>query len=139
MINISKPTLLKGAAYGAAIWYAVAKIIGALKTPLFDASSSTLNLALCFAAFIPISYLPVMSIPPLLGVKKTELLQATLVVLGTANALDGVAFTFFPEVYGLGATSQYLVRPAAIIIWANTWTFVAAMHLHEPEVSLKHK
>jgi hypothetical protein len=131
MIYVSKPLLLKGIAYGAAIWYAVAKLIGALKEPFFDANSSMENLALLYAALIPISYLPVISIPPIVGIKKSELLQATLVVLGAANALDGLAFTFFPQVYGVDAA--YLARPAALIIWANTWTFLAALHLHEPE------
>jgi hypothetical protein len=133
MIHISKPTLLKGIAYGTAIWYVVAKIIGALKGPFFDANSSMENLALLYAAFIPISYLPVISIPPILNIKKSELLQATLVVLGTANALDGLALSFFPKVYGID--TAYIVRPAALIIWANTWTFVAALHLHEPEIN----
>jgi hypothetical protein len=131
MIYVSKPLLLKGIAYGAVIWFAFAKIISAVREPFFDANSSMENLALLYAAFIPISYLPVMTLQPLLSIKKSELLQATLVVLGAANALDGLAFTFFPQVYGVDAA--YLARPAALIIWANTWTFLAALHLHEPE------
>ena len=87
---------------------------------VFSPSNSLTNHAILFGVSLPLTYVGVKSLF-LLGVPHHQLLRSVCIATATATILDGVAFAWFPNLYGSDGSVR---KVASWALWAVGWGLV---------------
>jgi hypothetical protein len=99
-------------AAGIILWFAAALCVQYLGPWLFDFG---LKHALFYVLLIPITWPFVVAIEKIAGLTKETLFLGIGIGTATALFLDGLAFAWFPSLYGLSA--EIRLAGAASILW----------------------
>jgi hypothetical protein len=117
-MNFAKPAL-----YGTALWGVGVLFINLTETHLFSNNTSPGISALLFALSIPVAFVTVKAMPLLRICAKSDVMRSTVIGLGTAATLDGLALTFTPRIYG----TQENLRAGAWILFVSGFTLLSAL------------
>jgi hypothetical protein len=117
-MNFAKPAL-----YGTALWGVGVLFINRTEPHLFSKNTSPGVSALLYAASIPVVFASIRCMPLLRICAKSDIMRSTVIGLGTAASLDGLALTFTPRIYGTEENS----RAGAWLLFASGFTLFSAL------------
>lgn len=100
-------------ALGVAFWFAAALFIRVAGPAIF--SENNPNLIIIFVLALPVSYGFIFISQKVVKLQKSEILKAVVLMTITATFLDGVALTWFRQLYA--PTFEAALYGAALILW----------------------
>jgi hypothetical protein len=117
-MNFAKPAL-----YGTALWGVGVLFVNRTEPHLFSKDTSLGISALLYAVTIPVVFTSIRVMPLLRICGKSDIMRSTVVGLGTAAVLDGLALTFTPRIY----STQDNQLPGAWLLFASGFTLFSAL------------
>jgi hypothetical protein len=114
---------VKPAVYGTVLWGAAVLFINRTESTFFSNHTSPAISALLYAASIPVVFASVKAMPLLRICAKSDIMRSTVIGLGTAATLDGLALTFTPRIYGM----QENYHAPAWLLFGSGFTLLSAL------------
>lgn len=112
------------AVLGAVFWLAFALLVRVMEpVGLLQGAAR----AVVFALAVPGTLGLIWGIGRVMRYPAARMVEAVGIITGVAIILDGLAFGFFPGLYGQAASHQ--VAGAGLILWGGGWGMVAALWL----------
>ena len=116
---------------GVVVWFAAALFIRYYETMLFGAPSQ--NLAILYAATIPVCYVSVLIAQKLPKLSAQSLCAGLCVGYTAALLLDGLALVWAPQLYSMAASP--VPYGSAWLLWGVCWLLASAVIISRRKLS----
>ena len=116
---------------GVVVWFSAALFIWYYETMLFGAPSQ--NLAILYAANIPVCYVSVLIAQKLAKLSAQSLCAGLCVGNAAALLLDGLALVWAPQLYSMAASP--VPYGSAWLLWGVCWLLASAVIISRRQLS----